>query len=136
MRKGFTRCQAVPRRRRGRDDPCAYAPQGDEGIGTTAENLKEAISGENYEHTSMYPEHRGRQGDGDKEALRSFSWANAVEKIHEEKYKAAAEAVSSGNDLPAKKLYVCPLCGNVEEDEPPEKCRVCGAPGSSFKEVM
>ncbi|HOB39064.1 MAG TPA: rubrerythrin family protein [Methanomassiliicoccaceae archaeon] len=107
------------------------------GIGTTAENLKEAISGENYEHTSMYPEFiEAARADGDKEALRSFSWANAVEKIHEEKYKAAAEAVSSGNDLPAKKLYVCPLCGNVEEDEPPEKCRVCGAPGSSFKEVM
>ena len=107
------------------------------GIGTTAENLKEALSGENYEHTSMYPEFiEAARADGDKEALRSFSWANAVEKIHEEKYKAAAEEVSSGNDLPAKKLYVCPLCGNVEEDEPPEKCRVCGAPGSSFKEVM
>lgn len=106
------------------------------GVGTTSANLKDAIQGENHEHTSMYPGFiETAMAEGNKEAVRSFSWANAVEKIHEEKYLAAAKAVSAGKDLPAKKLYLCPVCGNIEEDEAPEKCKVCGAPGSSFKEV-
>ncbi len=106
------------------------------GVGATADNLKDAISGENHEHTEMYPGFiETARDEGNKEAVRSFSWANAVEKIHEDKYQAASEAVSSGKDLPAKKLYLCPLCGNIEEDEAPEKCKVCGAKGSSFQEV-
>lgn len=106
------------------------------GVGTTADNLKDAISGENHEHTSMYPGFiETARAEGKKEAVRSFSLANAVEKIHEELYRAAAEAVSSGKDLPAKKLYLCPVCGNIEEGEAPDKCKVCGAPGSSFEEV-
>ena len=106
------------------------------GVGTTAVNLKDAISGENYEHTSMYPGFiETARAEGNKEAVRSFAWANAVEKIHEDKYQAAADAVSSGKDLPSKKLCLCPLRGNIEEDEAPEKCKVCGASGSSFQEV-
>lgn len=106
------------------------------GVGTTSVNLKDAISGENHEHTSMYPGFiETARAEGNKEAVRSFSWANAVEKIHEEKYQAAADAVSAGTDLPAKKLYLCPVCGNIEEGEAPERCKVCGAAGSSFEEV-
>ena len=105
-------------------------------MGTTADNLKDAISGENYEHTSMYPGFiETARAEGNKEAVRSFSWANAVEKIHEGLYQVAADSVSAGKDLPAKKLYLCPLCGNIEEDEAPDKCKVCGASGSSFSEV-
>lgn len=107
------------------------------GVKDTAANLQDAIAGENYEHVSMYPGFiEAAKAEGAKDAVRSFSWANAVERIHEDKYRAAATAVAEGRDLPAKKLYVCPLCGNVEEEHPPERCPVCGAPGSSFKEVL
>ncbi|MBI0584479.1 MAG: rubrerythrin family protein [Methanomassiliicoccus sp.] len=106
------------------------------GVKTTAENLREAVAGENYEHTSMYPgfiEQAKKEGNAD--AVRSFTFANEVEKVHEDLYKAASRAVDASKDLPAKKLYICPVCGNIEE-EVPEKCAVCGAPGSSFKEVL
>jgi rubrerythrin len=106
------------------------------GVKTTADNLKEAIGGENYEHTSMYPGFiEQAKAEGNKDALRSFSLANEVEKIHERKYISAAEAVGTKKDLPAKKYYICPVCGNIEEDAAPEKCSVCGAPGRSFREV-
>jgi rubrerythrin len=107
------------------------------GVRSTAENLREAVAGENYEHTSMYPgfiEQAKKEGNAD--AVRSFSLANEVEKVHEALYKAAAEAVTANKDLPAKKLYICPVCGNIEEGEAPEKCAVCGAPGRSFREVL
>jgi rubrerythrin len=106
------------------------------GVGTTADNLKEAIGGENYEHTTMYPAFiEQAKKEGNRDAVRSFSYANSVEKIHENKYTAAAEAVVGGKDLPAQKLFVCPVCGNVEEEDAPDRCPVCGAHGSSFKEI-
>jgi rubrerythrin len=105
-------------------------------IGTTVENLKEAAGGENYEHTTMYPGFiEQAKKEGNRDAVRSFSYANSVEVIHENKYIGAAEAVGKGKDLPAKKLFICPICGNIEEEHPPERCSVCGAPGSSFKEI-
>jgi rubrerythrin len=107
------------------------------GVGTTADNLKEAISGENYEHTTMYPGFiEQARKEKNMEAVRSFTFANNVEKIHEKLYRGAAEAVDAKKDLPAKKLYICPICGNIEEEEAPERCSVCGAPGSSFREVL
>ncbi len=107
------------------------------GAGSTADNLKQAIEGESYENTTMYPEFIAQaESDGDKAAVRSFTMANEVEKIHEKLYQSAANSVASNKDMPAKKLYICPVCGNVEEEEAPEKCAVCGAPGSSFREVL
>ncbi len=107
------------------------------GVRSTAENLADAIAGENYEHTSMYPGFiETAKAEGNKAAVRSFSWANSVEKIHEDKYRTAAQAVAEGKDLSPKKLFVCPLCGNIEEENPPERCPVCGALGSSFREIL
>lgn len=106
------------------------------GVNETAKNLEDAISGEYYEHTEMYPSFiEQAKKEGNKDALRSFNYANTVEKIHEAKYKEAAAAVAQGKDLPKKKLYLCPVCGNLEE-EPPERCKVCGTPGKEFKEVL
>lgn len=107
------------------------------GIKSTAENLQAAISGENYEHTEMYPEFiKEAEAEGNKAAVRTFSYANEVEKVHEALYKAAAEVLASGKDLAAKKLYICPVCGDLEYGNPPDICPVCGAKGSAFKEVL
>jgi rubrerythrin len=107
------------------------------GVGLTEENLKEAINGENYEHTTMYPvmiEHA--KAEGNKVAETGFVFANEVEKVHEGLYQKALESVKVKKDLPKKKLWVCPVCGEVHEgDEPPEKCPVCNTPKQKFKEV-
>jgi len=102
-------------------------------VGSTAENLRAAISGENYEHTSMYPGFiEQAQAEGAREAQVSFDWALKVERIHEGLYKRALEAIESGKDLAAASMWVCGRCGNTLEGEPPDRCPVCGAPRSMF----
>ena len=81
------------------------------GIKSTIENVKAAIEGEHYEFSKMYPEMiKHAEEDDNKKALRSFKYANEVEKIHHKLYSAALEATESGKDLPEKKMYVCPVC--------------------------
>jgi rubrerythrin len=106
------------------------------GIHDTVANIKDAINGEHYEFTSMYPEFlEAAKAEGDKKAEQSFHYANEVEKVHHELYNAALEAAEKEEDLPEKKVYVCPICGYTHEGEPPEKCPVCGAKGSVFEEI-
>jgi rubrerythrin len=106
------------------------------GVRSTEENLKEAATGENYEHTVMYPGFiEQAKKEGNKDAVRSFTYANAAEKVHEEYYMAALDSVAAKMDMPTKKLFICPICGNIEEEEAPEKCSICGAPGSTFREI-
>ena len=62
------------------------------GVGATADNLKEAISGETFEFKSMYPAMiADAEAEGEKAALRSFNYANDVEKIHADLYTNALE---------------------------------------------
>ncbi|MFX0074615.1 MAG: rubrerythrin family protein, partial [Candidatus Hermodarchaeota archaeon] len=64
------------------------------GIKTTKENLKEAIEGEFYEFTTMYPEFiENAKSEGNSNAERTFNYANEVEKIHHELYNKALELV-------------------------------------------
>lgn len=100
------------------------------GIGSTAENLKEAIGGETYEFESMYPPMiETAKEEGDKAAERTFTFANAVEKIHANLYQKALDAM---NDLPQTDYYVCSVCGHTLEGEPTDKCPVCGAPPKAY----
>lgn len=106
----------------------------DNGVGSTAENLKEGIRGENYEVVSMYPPMvEEAEKAGEKKALRSFSWALEVEKVHEALYTKALETL----DQPAEEFdyYVCPICGSTHERSAPDKCPICGAPASKFVKI-
>jgi len=106
------------------------------GIKDTKSNLKAAIEGEHYEFTKMYPEFlKDAKAEGNKEAKKTFNWANEVEKIHHKLYESASQAVESGKDLPEKKIHVCEVCGMTVEGVVPDKCPVCGAPSSKFKEI-
>ncbi len=107
------------------------------GIRSTAENLEEAVKGESFEFKQMYPEYieQAREEQA-KAALASFQNAMAVEQIHHSLYIEALNAVQAGKDLPARKLFVCGVCGNTVLDEPPERCPVCGAPKGKFSEVQ
>ena len=106
------------------------------GVGTTAENVKEAIEGENHEFSVMYPEFiEAAEKEGNQDALRSFNFAIKVEKIHHDLYAKADEAIEAGKDLEFSKILVCPVCGNTVLDEAPEKCPICGVPGNKFSVI-
>ncbi|MFX0011116.1 MAG: rubrerythrin family protein [Candidatus Hermodarchaeota archaeon] len=106
------------------------------GIKNTIENLKEAIGGEFYEFTNMYPEFIDDAKEENNEAAkRTFSYANEVEKIHHKLYEKALDAVEKGKDLESKTMYICSVCGYTHEGEPPEKCPVCGAVKKAFNKI-
>jgi rubrerythrin len=106
------------------------------GVGGTADNLKVAIAGEGHEYKSMYPAFvETAKKEGNQAALKSFEFAMAVEKIHHDLYSRAADELKAGKDMPASKIFVCPFCGNTVLDAVPEKCHICGAPGSKFGEI-
>jgi len=106
------------------------------GIGSVADNLKVAISGENYEFIEMYPDFITQsKADKSKKAEISFNWANKVEKIHFDLYSKALKEVQSGKKLPGKLIYVCQNCGNTVEGDAPEVCPICGKPRDWFKKI-
>jgi len=103
------------------------------GIGTTEQNLQDAIKGETHEFKEMYPGFiEVAAEEEENRANWSFNIANDVEEIHAELYKKAAEALKENKDLPVVDYYVCQVCGNTVEDSPPDKCPICNAPLSSF----
>ncbi len=104
-----------------------------DGIKSTKENLEAAINGESFEFQEMYPQMiKDAEKEDNKGALRSFNYANEVEKIHADLYKKALENL--GNNEEAD-YYVCELCGYTAEGEAPDKCPVCGAKKELFKKV-
>jgi rubrerythrin len=103
-------------------------------VRTTEENLKTAINGENYENTIMYPGFiKDAEEEGDAKALRSFTWANEAEKVHEMLYKEALATLGKPGE--EYDYYVCPVCGHTHKRSAPDKCPVCGTPGSRFEKI-
>ncbi len=103
------------------------------GVKDTKENVRAAIAGEHHEFTSMYPEFiRVAEEEKHSQALASFRFANAVEKVHHDLYTEALKALEVGKDLPRREVYVCPICGNTVYDSAPDQCSVCKAKGSTF----
>lgn len=105
-----------------------------EKIGSTAENLKDAIDGETYEHDDMYPPmYEQAEKEGHK-AKKMFKWAMEVEKVHAELYALALKAVEEGKDL-QQAVYLCPVCGHLELGNPPERCPLCGVKADMYKKI-
>lgn len=103
-------------------------------VKTTEENLKSAIDGEHYENTTMYPGFmKDAEGEQNAKALRSFSWANEAEKIHELLYREALAML--GKQGEEYDYYICPICGYTHKRTAPDKCPICGTPGSKFEVV-
>jgi len=104
------------------------------GIRSTRENLGEAIAGETHEFKTMYPEMiEAAKAEGEKEAERTFSYANAVEKIHAALYQKLLDTL--GLTQEKYPYYVCPVCGYTAEREAPESCPVCGAKRERFRKI-
>ena len=104
------------------------------GIKSTAENLKDAIKGENHEFTEMYPDFIKKAGnDANKAAADTFDLANKVEEIHHTLYSDALTRMEKGEDIENKPIYVCQYCGNTVVGEAPDRCPICGVPKKLFK---
>lgn len=107
-----------------------------DGVKGTEVNLADALSGEEYEFTTMYPPMVARaKAEGHKKAERSMSQALEVEKVHHVLFKAALDAVRAGRDLPAGALRICPVCGHTVVGEAPDSCPVCGVKGEKYTEI-
>ncbi len=103
-------------------------------VRTTEENIKAAMAGEHYENTEMYPTFmKDAEAEGDTQAFKSFYWANEAEKVHEMLYKEALETLDQPGET--YDYYICPVCGYTHKRSAPEKCPVCGVPGSRFEKV-
>jgi rubrerythrin len=104
------------------------------GIGSTEDNLKDAVSGETYEFKQMYPEMiEQAKKEGNAEAQRSFHYALEVEKIHGKLYQDLLDDLGSASGEYA--YHVCPVCGYTVGEEVPEKCPICGAKGELFMKI-
>ncbi|MDD2494229.1 MAG: ferritin family protein [Tissierellia bacterium] len=98
-------------------------------IGTTADNLKDAVAGETYEFESMYPEFiKDAEAEGNKAAVNIFTFAMKAEEVHAKLYKEALENLDETEEA---FYYLCPVCGNIEKSVP-DKCSICGVMGSKF----
>jgi rubrerythrin len=102
-------------------------------IGATVDNLKEAISGETTEFREMYPGMiAAAQAEGHREALRSFEFANEVEKVHAQLFQ---KALTNLEKKELVEVYVCTICGYTVEGEPPEQCPICNSIKKFFKKI-
>lgn len=99
-------------------------------VGTTEENLREAIAGESHEFKDLYPRMIAQaREEGQKGAEISFNHASDVERTHHALFE---EALRTPRDFPAQDYYVCKACGYLEPKEAPEQCPVCGAVRKAF----
>ena len=98
-------------------------------IKSTAENLQDAVNGENHEYQSMYPEFlKAAEEEGNKAAIRTFTYALKAEEVHAKLYQEALDNLGEEEEV---YYYLCPICGNIEKAVP-EKCFICGTPGTKF----
>ena len=105
------------------------------GVGNTLENLRAAVAGETYEYTEMYPPMVEQAKAENHKAKTMLGWANDAEKVHARLFGEALAALQAGKDLSKMDVYLCPVCGDVEFGEPPEKCPICGAPASRYQKI-
>ena len=107
------------------------------GIGSTAENLAAAADGENYEWTDMYEGFAvTAEAEGFPALAEKFRMVAAIEKHHEERYRALLKNVEMQEVFRKSevKIWECRNCGHsVVGTQAPEICPVCAHPQSYFE---
>lgn len=107
------------------------------GIGNTAENLLHAAEGENYEWTDMYDRFaKDAEAEGFKELAERFRKVAAIEKAHEERYRALLKNVETKQvfEKGEMAMWECRVCGHlVMGKKAPEVCPVCKYSQSYFE---
>ena len=107
------------------------------GIGDTKENLKEAADGENYEWIDMYEGFaKTAEAEGFTELAAKFRMVAAIEKHHEERYRALLNNIETASvfEKSEVKVWECRNCGHiVVGTKAPEVCPVCAHPKAFFE---
>ena len=106
-------------------------------LGNTASNLEAAAAGENYEWTDMYEEFaKVAEEEGFKDLAEKFRGVGAIEKMHEERYRALLKNVETKKVFEKSTVIIweCRNCGHiVVGTKAPEVCPVCAHPQSFFE---
>ena len=107
------------------------------GLGSTKDNLKDCIAGEDYETVEMYPKFAEEaEAEGNKEAARLFRQIGKVEAHHRDRYKKLLEMVENGTVYTREEPieWKCSVCGYViTGTEPAPKCPCCQHPREYFE---
>ena len=107
------------------------------GIGDTADNLKAAAAGENYEWTDMYDSFaKTAEEEGFPELAARFRLVGAIEKHHEERYRALLHNIETAEVFAKSevKVWECRNCGHiVVGTQAPEVCPTCNHPRATLK---
>ena len=107
------------------------------GIGDTATNLEAAADGENYEWTDMYESFaKTAEEEGFKELAEKFRMVAAIEKRHEERYRALLNNIQTAQvfEKSEVKVWECRNCGHIAVGtKAPDVCPVCAHPQSFFE---
>jgi rubrerythrin len=106
-------------------------------IGSTMDNLKESAGGENYEHTTMYPEFANTADEeGFPEVAETMRAIAGAEKQHENRYLGLLNNLNNNTVFKRDEVvkWKCRNCGYVQEGtEPPEECPACAHPKSYYE---
>ena len=108
-----------------------------QGIGSTAENLAAAADGENFEWTDMYEDFaKTAESEGFPELAAKFRGVAAIEKAHEERYRALLRNVEAQEVFKKSevKVWECRNCGHIVVGvNAPDFCPVCAHPQAYFE---
>ena len=106
-------------------------------LGNTAENLKAAAAGENYEWTDMYATFaKEAREEGFDHIAKLFEMVGEIEKEHEARYLALCKNIEEGKvfNREGKQAWICRNCGHIHfGEEAPEVCPVCAHPKAYFE---
>ncbi len=103
-------------------------------VKTTRENLEDAIKGETYEVTTMYPDFiKAAKDEGVNLALISLNYSFQTEKKHKAMYENALSKLDDGTVQELSDMYmVCPTCGNTYDTQAPKRCGISMTPSERF----
>ena len=104
-------------------------------VRSTRENLQDALNGETYEYTKMYPEFLAKaEKDKNAGAKDAFEDAKAAEEVHAKLYSKVLADLNAWKGA-KKDFYVCPRCGNVVEALAWKLCPICKTSAKKFMTV-
>ena len=106
-------------------------------VKSTKENLQDAIKGEIYESTIMYPEFIKDAGSsGIRIALLSLTYAYETEKKHRVMFENALAALENNTVKSlSSEYFVCPTCGNTYDSYTAKRCSICIANSKMFIKI-
>jgi len=105
-------------------------------LNDTEANLRSAVSGEQYEFSTMYPEYiKAAKEAGNAAAATNMNYAFQVEQLHFKMFEDYLSLLEEGKTPELVAYWVCGVCGNTVQKDPPKVCPICGSPQKEFSEI-